>query len=215
MDKDHELFLHDDADRPDDEPIDLSEDPFQQPNEHKHFMTLLGYLEDALEAGGTVPLTNKRMVDPELVREIIANIRGNLPISVQYANELVSERQNILADAENRASRRLQGAEANAASIIRDAEDQADHVVYSAKEQADTIIKNAEIRAQSLIDQHAIKVEAENDANEILNEARAKATDMQLTASAYSENLLLNIERELHSVIDRVRDKRQSLRDEN
>ena len=80
-----------------------------------------------------------------------------------------------------------------------------------AESRADKIIKDAEIRARAMIDQHQVTVAAQNEAREIVNEARAEASEKRLEASAYSENLMINVEKELQRAQDMIRTRRQQL----
>ena len=68
-------------------------------DDHTHLMTLLSYLQDAVEHASVVPLTGKRLVDTEMCLTIINDIRGNLPLAIQYAEQVVRDRENILVSA--------------------------------------------------------------------------------------------------------------------
>lgn len=213
MDKDQEMYRNAESGELVLQP-EASDDPYKQPNEHKHFMTLLFYLEDALMKSPIPAMRpTKRLVDVEAYMKIINNIRGNLPLAIQYANELVLDRAIILSDAHETAAIRTESATANAKSIMDTANDEAGQILYDANEKAEKIINDAQIRASSLVSQSAITISAQNEARNIVAEARVKASDIERDAKEYSEKLLGNIEREFLSVVDKVRDMRSRLDD--
>lgn len=180
-------------------------------DDHSHLMTLLGYLQDAIEYASVVPLTGKRLVDTDMCLEIIGDIRGNLPLAIQYAEQVVRDRENILVSAERTAANKLQSADVRANAAIDDAAQRSQQMIEEAQSRADKIIKDAEIRARAMIDQNAIKIAAQNEARAIVNEARAEANERKLEASAYGEDLLINVEKELQRAADMVRQRRQAM----
>lgn len=180
-------------------------------DDHTHLMTLLDYLEDAIRHGSVVPLTGKRLVDTEVCMEILNDIRGNLPLAVQYAEQVLRDRENILESAERTAANKLTSANVRADAAINDAEKRSQTIVEEAQVRAEKIIGDAEIRVRAMIDQNAIKIAAQNEGRAIINEARAEANERRLAASAYGESLLLNVEKELQRVAEMVRQRRQTM----
>ncbi len=190
--------------------------PAAQPNyesddDHTYLMKLLDYLQDAMEFGSVVPLTGKRLVDANMCIDIIKDIRGNLPLAIQYAEQVMRDRERILTNAERTASNKLAGADSRADAVIKEADAHAQQIINEAEDRADKIIKSAEIHARGLIDQHAIKVAAQNEGRDIVNAARAEANDKRQAASAYCEDMHLNTEKALQHAMDIVRGHRQSL----
>jgi len=185
--------------------------PFENDDDHTYLMNLLDYLQDAIEHGGSVPLTSKRLVDATMCLDIIKDIRGNLPLAIQYAEQVMRDRDRILSGAERAAASKIQSADVRANAALDDASMRSQEILEQAESRADKIIKDAEIRARAMIDQHAITIAAQNEAREIVNEARAEASEKRLEASAYSENLMINVEKELQRAQDMIRQRRQQL----
>ena len=79
-------------------PEEQNDPSYQQipEDDHTHLMTLLGYLEDAFQHGSVMPLTGKRLVDTQMCMEILDDVRGNLPLAVQYSEQVLRDRENIL-----------------------------------------------------------------------------------------------------------------------
>jgi len=215
MDRDQDLFFEEERgpERPeapeqDGAPAPM---PYQEDDDHTYLMKLLDYLQDAVEYGSVVPLTGKRLVDAEMCLDIIKDIRGNLPLAIQYAEQVMRDRERILTNAERTAGNRVQSADARANAALDDADKRAQEIIAESESRADKIIKDAEIRARAMIEQHAIKVAAQNEAREIVNEARAEANERTLDAAAYAEGLMVSVEKELARAQDMIRAKRQQL----
>lgn len=222
VDRDQDMFFEGDpqnrkADRPAPQaPEGGAPLPYnEEDDDHTYLMKLLDYLQDAVEYASVVPLTGKRLVDGEMCLDIIKDIRGNLPLAIQYAEQVMRDRERILVAAERNAASKLQSADVRANAAIDDASARSQQILEEAESRADKIIKDAEIRARAMIDQHAITVAAQNEARQIVNEARAEANERRLDASAYGENLLINVEKELQRAVDMVRAKRQAIGNED
>ncbi len=65
--------------------------------------SLLDQIEDILEAGTKVPLSNKTGVDAAAIRTAIEDIRLNLPNEITQARAIVADRNNILIKAKDEA----------------------------------------------------------------------------------------------------------------
>ena len=180
-------------------------------DDHTYLMTLISYLEKAMEEASVMPLTGKRLVDTDMCLDIIGDIRGNLPLAIQYAEQVMRDRENILISAERTAANKLQSADARANAAIDDAGARSKQMLDDAQSRADKIIMDAEIRARAMVDQNAIKIAAQNEARAIVNEARAEANERRLEASAYGEDMLVNVEKELQRAAEMVRQRRQAM----
>ncbi len=188
--------------------------PYENDDDHTYLMNLLDFLQDAIEGGSSMPLTSKKLVDATMCLDIIKDIRGNLPLAIQYAEQVMRDRERILATAERTAASKIQSADVRANAALDDAAARSQEILEQAESHADKIVKDAEIRARAMIDQHQVTATAQNEAREIVNDARAEANERRLAASAYSEELMINVEKELQRACDMIRQRRQQLLNE-
>lgn len=84
---------------------------------------LLDLMDETLEDAFTVPLSGKRMVDADRMRDIIDDVRLNLPTEIRQAKAIVQDR----------------------AEIVETARKQADDIVREARERAERITSDTEI----------------------------------------------------------------------
>ena len=97
---------------------------------------LLDLLDETLEESTNLPFTGgKRMVDVDKVRDIIDDIRLNMPSEIKQANAIVNDRAEIVA-----------GARREAEGIIKKAEDRA-RVMVDQQE----IVRQAQQKAAELL----------------------------------------------------------------
>lgn len=108
--------------------------------------TMLENLEEVLEEGMSVPLSGgKRMVDVDAARDIIDDIRLNMPQEILQAKAIVQDRAQILAKAKKEAEDMVKTAE-DRARVLLDREE----IVRQAEAKAKTITSEANQQAAQL-----------------------------------------------------------------
>ena len=84
---------------------------------------LLDLMEDTLEAGTAVPFAaGKRVVDVDRMRDIIDEVRNNLPDEVRESKKIVNDREQILKNAHVEAESVIQQAEERARALVSEQE---------------------------------------------------------------------------------------------
>lgn len=180
-------------------------------DERTNLMNLLNFLEEELTRARPVPMTNKRMLDAAMCIDIINDIRSNLPLAIQYSEQILRDRERMLSAAEQTAANRLASADVRANAALDDAHERAERIRSDAQIHADNIVKDAELRARALIDQNTIKLEAQKKAAEIINSAKLEAQERRAQAADYCDQLLRDAEETLSVAYDEVRRSRQLL----
>ena len=132
---------------------------------------LLELMEETLEEGTAVPFSpSKRIVDVDRMRDIIDEVRNNLPDETRDSKKIVADREQIIkgarAESENiikQAEERARGlvsdqeitkrAQQRAVEILTAAQQQAKEISRSATTYCETILKNSEeVLARSVSD---------------------------------------------------------------
>ena len=99
----------------------------------------LDRIDDVLEEAWNLPFTGgKRMIDIEKIRELIDEIRLNLPQEIKDARAIVADREEILSGAKAESEELIKKAEERARKLVSEQE-----VVISAKEKAKELITEA------------------------------------------------------------------------
>ncbi len=108
--------------------------------------TLLENLEEVLEEGMSVPLSGgKRMVDVDTARDIIDDIRRNMPREILQAKAIVQDRARILSKAKKEAEDMVKTAEDRVRILLNK-----DELVKQAEARAKTITSEANQQAEQL-----------------------------------------------------------------
>lgn len=104
---------------------------------------LLDVMDETLEEAVNLPFTGgKRVVDVEKVREIIDEIRLNMPAEIRQAKNVVKDRNNIVENAKAEADAIVKRAEDRARAmvaeqaIVKAAQQKATEILTSAQEQS-------------------------------------------------------------------------------
>ncbi|MEA5050336.1 MAG: ATPase [Oscillospiraceae bacterium] len=126
----------------------------------------LDKLDDMLEETWALPLTGgKRMIDIDKVRDIIDDIRMNLPQEIKEAKAIVGDREQIIKDAKLEAEDIIKRAEGRARALVAEEE----------------IVKNAKARANEMINDSYLKSkEMERAALDFAENSLKKSEDVLL-----------------------------------
>lgn len=132
---------------------------------------LLELMEETLEEGTAVPFAaSKRVVDVDRMRDIIDEVRNNLPDELRDSKKIVADREQIIRNAQTEADNLIKQAEERARGLVSDqeivkraqqraveimaaAQSQAKELNRSATAYCETILKNSEeVLARSIAD---------------------------------------------------------------
>lgn len=129
---------------------------------------ILESMDELLDNSPGVPFSGKKvMVDVEKMRELIGDVRLNLPQEIKNAINIVKDRQKILDEAKAIAEDTVRKAEERAKAIVGN-----DEIVKSAKDKADEIMRQTSMR----------EMEMRKATNEYIDKILA-ATDESLTSN--------------------------------
>ena len=108
--------------------------------------SMLEALEELLEEGVGVPLSGgKRLVDVEQARDIIDDIRINMPQEILQAKAIVQDKAQIMTKANKEAEEIVRRAEERARHLVDQQE-----IVFKANEKAKEITQTAQTQASQL-----------------------------------------------------------------
>ena len=103
-------------------------------------------MDEILDKSMQVPFSNKKgLVDVESLRELIDDIRLNMPAEITQAKNLVNDRKVILSDAKQEADRIIRKAEERANKLVSQQE-----ITRQATEKANQILMNAQTKYTEL-----------------------------------------------------------------
>ena len=103
-------------------------------------------MDEILDKSMQVPFSNKKgLVDVEALRELIDDIRLNMPTEITQAKNLVNDRKAIISDAKQESDRIIRKAEERAAKLVSQQE-----ITRQATEKANQILMNAQTKYTEL-----------------------------------------------------------------
>jgi cell division septum initiation protein DivIVA len=117
-------------------------------------LELVDRLEKLVNTGWRVPLSAKTAIDENAFFELIDQMRVSVPQEIKRANELMQEREKVLAAAS----------------------EEADQIIEGAHEQATRLVDEHEIMAAARAEAEGIKSQARRESAEILKGADEYAT---------------------------------------
>jgi len=139
-------------------------------------LQLIDRLEELFNESKTIPLTRNVMVDEDRMLDIIDQMRIAIPEEVKKAQQLLGQRDRVLAQAQEEANRTIELARQKSDQLVTK-----DTVAQEAQRRADQIIAQARVEAENIradADDYAMnsltQLEAELDriANQVANGIR-------------------------------------------
>ena len=109
---------------------------------------ILEMMDDMLDKAVNVPFTSKKsLIEVDKMRDLIDEIRINMPKEVKQARDLVNDRKTILNDAKNEAANIISRAEQRAAMLVSQQE-----IVRQANAKANELNATAQAQIKELRD---------------------------------------------------------------
>jgi len=123
---------------------------------------LVDRLEDLIDEGRHLPMTKMTVIDEERALEIIDQMRISVPEEIEKASRVLSQRDRLIAQANEEAARVLELSREKADTLV-----QHDAIAQAAKNQAANILEQARQDAE------LIRAEADQYVLTVLNELEA------------------------------------------
>lgn len=107
---------------------------------------LLDLMEETLEEGTAMPFSaGKRVVDVDKMRDIIDDVRANLPDEMRQSKKIVDDRERIIQEARQEADNIMKQAEERAKALVSDQE-----IVKRAQKRAVEILTTTQTHAREI-----------------------------------------------------------------
>ncbi len=107
---------------------------------------LINRIETLVESSGRVPLTRKVMIEDQALFEVIDQLRVSIPNDLKMAEEILQQRDEILAQSRAESQRIIDDAHRRAAEKLEMSDS-----VQLAKQRADELVHEAEQQSQELL----------------------------------------------------------------
>lgn len=129
-------------------------------------LQLIERLEELFNEAKSVPFTKNVIVDEEKMLELIDQMRIAIPEEVKKAQQVLTQRDRVMAQAQEEANRRLEIAREKAEqmqqnhSIVQEAQRRADQILAQARADAESTRAEADNYALDVLMQLQEKIEA-------------------------------------------------------
>ena len=139
-------------------------------------LQLIDRLEELFNESKSIPLTHNVMVDEDRMLDIIDQMRIAIPEEVKKAQQLLGQRDRVLAQAQEEANRTLELARQKADSMVtkdmvaQEAARRAEQIVAQARVEAENIRADADDYAMNSLTQ--LQDELERISNQVSNGIR-------------------------------------------
>ncbi len=147
---------------------------------------IIAEIEDYIDTCKTQPMSKgKILVDKDEISELLAELRSKTPEEIKRYQKIISNKDAILADAQQRA----------------------DQIVADAQVQTNELVSEHQIMQQAYAQANEVVSIATNQAQEILNRATEDANSIRSASIEYTDNLLSNLENIMGNAIDTTKER--------
>jgi len=108
-------------------------------------MHLIDRLEELFNESRPIPLTHNVIVDEDRILDIIDQMRVSIPDEVKKAQQIIAQRDRVLAQAQEAANRTIQLAKEKSEALL-----EREPIVQAAQMQAEEIIRQSKIEAENI-----------------------------------------------------------------
>ncbi len=139
-------------------------------------LQLIDRLEELFNQSKTIPLTRNVMVDEDKMLDIIDQMRIAIPEEVKKAQQLLGQRDRVLAQAQEEANRTLEIARQKADQLVAkdmvsvEAQRRADQILAQARSEGEGIRSDADDYVVDSL--HQLEAELERISNQVRNGIR-------------------------------------------
>lgn len=138
-------------------------------------------IEEYIDGCKYVPFSSTNIsVDKEEIEELIAELRSKTPEEIRRYQKIISNKEAILADAQQKA----------------------DQIIAQAQIQTNELVSEHQIMQQAYAQANEVVMIATKQAQEILDTATNEANNIRMSAMAYTDDKLKGLEDVLINTID-------------
>jgi hypothetical protein len=151
-------------------------------------LQLIDRLEELFNESKSIPLTRNVMVDEDRMLDIIDQMRIAIPEEVKKAQQLLGQRDRVLAQAQEEANRTLELARQKADQltskemVMQEAQRRAELILSQARSDADTVRDDADDYVAKSLAQ--LQSELERISNQVANGIRVVQDEQERRAAA-------------------------------
>ena len=155
-------------------------------------LQLIDRLEELFNESKSIPLTRNVMVDEDRMLDIIDQMRIAIPEEVKKAQQLLGQRDRVLAQAQEEANRTLELARqkadqlASREMVVQEAQRRAEQIVAQARSDAENTRSDADDYVMRSLTQ--LQAELERISNQVANGIRVVQDEQERRAATVSDS---------------------------
>lgn len=154
---------------------------------------------------------NRRLVDVDVLADLLGDLQVTIPEDIRRANSVIIEAQSRIENAEQYAQDTRETAEDYAKKTVDTANAQGESIVHEAEITAQQIIERAKQEYERMVSEDEIYCEAQKRAQLLAMKAEHSATEVYENAKVYADQILADMERFLDEYSQLVKINRKDL----
>ncbi len=148
----------------------------------------LDEIDDILDEAKPVGFSGRMSVDVEAIRDVVENIRLNLPEEINQAKMLAAERRQIIEHASSEASHAVEDAKIISRDLLMAAEKRSKEMDTETNRRTEEVMKITQNKAKAILQTARAEADRLVTRENIVDEANAAANRIRAEADAYLVN---------------------------
>lgn len=145
---------------------------------------LINDLDRYVDSCKYLPMSNdKAVIEKNYIFDLIDQLKLCLPDEINRYRKIISNREAILEDAQEKAEK-----------IVAKAQQEAQQVVLNAKRQAEIMVSESEIMQQAYFQANQINAHTQDYVNQVVQKATEDANQIRSSALSYTSDMLNSVE---------------------
>ena len=182
-------------------------------------------LEDVLERSPRpkgLGSNDKRVVDMNLIEDLLGDIKVLIPDDVRHANNILLESDRIIDGARQRSEDIMASAQERADAMLEEAQSRAHEMITSARKQSKQLVEEAQKSSNEMrvaaqkeyeqkVSEHSVLTEAQRRSAQLKLKAEHSAETVFINAKVYADEILADVERFLDGYLKSIGENRTEL----
>ncbi len=174
---------------------------------------LISEIEEYIDGCKAQPFTNNKkiIVDKDEMEELLVELRLRTPDEIKKYQKIISNKEAIMASAQEEADR-----------ILSSARTEADSILAEAHAQAEGIVEESQMHSAEMVSEHEVMQQAYQQANEVVEQASAQAQqivddavndsdNIREGAIRYTDEMLGSLQTIIQRAMDQIGDRYNSM----
>ena len=174
---------------------------------------LISEIEEYIDGCKAQPFTNNKkiIVDKDEMEELLVELRLRIPDEIKKYQKIISNKEAILASAQEEADKTVSSARSEADGILADAQAQAAGIVEESQQHSAEMVSEHEVMQQAYQQANQVVDEASAQAQKLVDDAVNDSDNIREGAIRYTDEMLGSLQAIIQKAMEQIGERYDSM----